>query len=122
MVLFAGYQRRISRFNDKVVPLSAKGITFGEIKGFLKEEYGVDVSKELLFCAKEPIISNTSMLDKPLLFQRLYPSNSSSADVGTKQEPKSKTKAIKRKFTHLEWIQIIEDFNPAFSSSRWAGR
>lgn len=66
------HQRRISGFNDKVVQLYARGMTFGEIKGFLKEEYGVDVSKDLLSRATEHIHEEVSEFQNRQL-DSLYP-------------------------------------------------
>lgn len=66
------HQRRISGFNDKVVNLYARGMTFGEIKGFLKEEYGVDVSKDLLSRATEHILEEVADFQNRQL-DALYP-------------------------------------------------
>ncbi len=66
------HQRRVSGFNEKVVQLYARGMTFGEIKGFLKEEYGVDVSKDLLSRATEHILEDVADFQNREL-DSLYP-------------------------------------------------
>jgi len=46
--LIAKYQRRFPDFDDKIIPMNARGMTVREIRGHLEELYGIDVSPDLI--------------------------------------------------------------------------
>jgi transposase-like protein len=45
-LLVPKHARRFTGFDDKIIALYARGMTLREIQGFLREQYGVDVSAD----------------------------------------------------------------------------
>jgi putative transposase len=44
-LLIPKHERRFTGFDDKIVAMYARGMTVREIRGFLAEQYGTDVSR-----------------------------------------------------------------------------
>ena len=54
-VLVKKGQRRLAGFDDRVLALYARGMTVREIQGFLEEQYGVEVSPDLISSVTEVV-------------------------------------------------------------------
>ena len=55
-VLVKKGQRRLAGFDDRVLALYARGMTVREIQAFLEEQYGVEVSPELISTVTEVVV------------------------------------------------------------------
>jgi putative transposase len=55
-VLIPKHERRFTGFDDKIIALYARGMTMREIQGFLAEQYGVDVSPELISSVTDAVM------------------------------------------------------------------
>jgi transposase-like protein len=59
-LLVPKHERRFTGFDDKIVAMYARGMTVREIQGFLAEQYGTEVSPDLIssvslaLCASPP--------------------------------------------------------------------
>jgi putative transposase len=58
--LIAKYQRRFPDFDDKIVSMYARGMTVREIRGHLKELYGIDVSPELISTVTDAVLEEVA--------------------------------------------------------------
>ena len=47
-ILIPKHERRFTGFDDKIVAMYARGMTMREIRGFLREQYGTEVSAEFI--------------------------------------------------------------------------
>src|SRR4029078_2152338 len=47
-LLIPKHERRFTGFDDKIIAMYARGMTVREVRGFLADQYGVDVSPELI--------------------------------------------------------------------------
>lgn len=66
------HERRFTGFEDKTLPLYARGMTVREIQGFLAEMYSVEVSPDPISTVTDGIVAEvTAWQSRPL--ERLYP-------------------------------------------------
>ena len=56
-VLIPKHERRFTGFDDKVVALYARGMTMREIRGYLAETYGVEVSAEFISSVTDAVMA-----------------------------------------------------------------
>jgi len=71
-LLIAKHERRFSAFDDKIIAMYARGMTMREIRGFLQESYGVDVSPEFISSVTEAVMAEvTAWQTRPL--EPMYP-------------------------------------------------
>ena len=71
-VLVRKRQRRLSGLDEKILGLYARGMTMREIQGFLKEQYGTEVSAELISTVTESVMEEVrEWQSRPL--ERVYP-------------------------------------------------
>jgi len=71
-LLIPKHERRFTGFDDKIVAMYARGMTMREIQGFLREQYGTEVSAEFISTVTEAVMSEvTAWQARPL--ERLYP-------------------------------------------------
>lgn len=54
--LIKRYQRAIPGFDEKILAMYARGMSTRDIRGFLKEEYGVDVSPDLISRVTDSVV------------------------------------------------------------------
>ncbi len=54
--LIAKYQRRFPGFDDKVISMSARGMSTREIVGHLRELYGIEVSPDLISAVTDAVL------------------------------------------------------------------
>ena len=70
--LIKRYQRAIPGFDDKLLGLYARGVSTRDIRGFFQEEYGVNVSPELVSRVTDAVVDELKeWQDRPL--QSVYP-------------------------------------------------
>jgi transposase-like protein len=70
--LIGKHERRFTGFDDKVIALSARGLTVREIQGFLKEAYAVEVSPDLISAVTDAVVAEvTAWQSRPL--EPIYP-------------------------------------------------
>src|SRR6185295_10187910 len=66
-LLIAKHERRFTGFDDKIVAMYARGMTMREIQAFLQEQYGVEVSPELISTVTDAVMSEvTAWQARPL--------------------------------------------------------
>ena len=71
-ILVAKHQRRLPKFDDRVISMYARGMTVREIQGHLLEIYGVDVSPELISTITDEVIEEVGQWQgRPL--EAMYP-------------------------------------------------
>ena len=71
-VLIPKHARRFTGFDDKIVAMYARGMTVREIKGFLLESYGTDVSPEFISSVTDAVMAEvTAWQARPL--EPMYP-------------------------------------------------
>lgn len=71
-LLVPKHQRRFTGFDDKIVALYARGLTQREIQGFLAEQYGVEVSPELISAVTDAVLAEVrDWQSRPL--EPMYP-------------------------------------------------
>jgi transposase-like protein len=71
-LLIPKHERRFTGFDDKIVAMYARGMTMREIQGFLREQYGVDVSAEFISSVTDAVMEEvTAWQSRPL--EPLYP-------------------------------------------------
>ena len=71
-LLIAKHERRFTGFDDKIVAMYARGMTMREIQAFLEEQYGVEVSPELISTVTDAVMSEvTAWQARPL--EPMYP-------------------------------------------------
>ena len=58
--LIAKYQRRFPGFDEKIVSMYARGMTVREIRGHLRDLYGVDVSPELISTVTDAVLEEVA--------------------------------------------------------------
>jgi putative transposase len=56
-VLIPKHERRFTGFDDKVVAMSARGMTVREIQGYLAETYAVEVSPEFISSVTDAVMA-----------------------------------------------------------------
>jgi putative transposase len=70
--LIGKHERRFTGFDDKIIAMYARGMTVGEIQGFLAEMYAVDVSPDLISRVTDAVMSEiTAWQSRPL--ESMYP-------------------------------------------------
>jgi transposase-like protein len=70
--LIGKHERRFTGFDDKVIALSARGLTVRDIQACLKEMYAVDVSPDLISAVTDAVVAEvTAWQSRPL--EPLYP-------------------------------------------------
>ncbi len=66
------YQRAIPGFDEKILAMYARGMSTRDIRGFLEEEYGVDVSPDLISRVTDSVVDELKQWQsRPL--QAMYP-------------------------------------------------
>jgi len=71
-LLIAKHERRFTGFDDKIVAMYARGMTVREIQGFLVEQYGAEVSPELISSVTDAVMAEVSAWQsRPL--EPMYP-------------------------------------------------
>ncbi len=65
-------QRRFGGFDSKIIAMYAQGMTVGEIKAFLEEQYKVEVSADLISTVTDSVMDDVlEWQNRPL--ERMYP-------------------------------------------------
>ena len=71
-LLIPKHERRFTGFDDKIIAMYARGMTMREIKGFLLESYGVDVSAEFISSVTDAVMAEVqTWQSRPL--EQMYP-------------------------------------------------
>jgi putative transposase len=71
-VLIPKHERRFTGFDDKIVAMYARGMTVREIRGFLVEQYGTEVSPEFISSVTDAVMAEvTAWQARPL--ESVYP-------------------------------------------------
>lgn len=71
-ILVAKHQRRLPKFDDRVISMYARGMTVREIQGHLLEIYGLEVSPDLISTITDEVIEEvTRWQARPL--EAMYP-------------------------------------------------
>ena len=71
-LLIPKHERRFTGFDDKIIAMYARGMTMREIQGFLEEQYGVEVSPELISTVTDSVMSEVGAWQaRPL--EPMYP-------------------------------------------------
>jgi transposase-like protein len=71
-LLIPKHERRFTGFDDKIVAMYARGMTVREIQGFLREQYGTEVSPEFISSVTDAVMAEvTAWQARPL--EALYP-------------------------------------------------
>ena len=71
-LLIPKHERRFTGFDDKIIAMYARGMTMREIQSFLEEQYGVDVSPELISTVTDAVMSEVAAWQaRPL--EPMYP-------------------------------------------------
>lgn len=71
-ILVAKHQRRLPKFDDRVISMYARGMTVREIQGHLLEIYGLEVSPDLISTITDEVIEEvTRWQSRPL--EAMYP-------------------------------------------------
>src|SRR5690242_14989904 len=66
------HERRFTGFDDKILAMYARGMTVREIQGFLREQYGTEVSPEFISSVTDEVMSEvTAWQTRPL--EPMYP-------------------------------------------------
>jgi transposase-like protein len=88
------HERRFTGFDDKIIALYARGMTTREIRGFLAEQYGTEVSPEFISSVTDAVMAElTAWRSRPL--ETMYPVVFFDAlRVKTREEGVARNKAI----------------------------
>lgn len=71
-LLIPKHERRFTGFDDKIIAMYARGMTMREIQAFLEEQYGVEVSPELISTVTDSVMSEVGAWQaRPL--EPMYP-------------------------------------------------
>jgi transposase-like protein len=71
-VLIPKHARRFTGFDDKIIAMYARGMTVREIQGFLREQYGTDVSPDFISTVTDAVLAEvTAWQQRPL--EPMYP-------------------------------------------------
>ena len=71
-LLIPKHERRFTGFNDKIVAMYARGMTVREIQGFLAEQYGTEVSPDLISSVTDAVMSEVTAWQARAL-EPMYP-------------------------------------------------
>jgi transposase-like protein len=71
-LLIPKHERRFTGFDDKILAMYARGMTMREIQGFLQDQYGVEVSAELISTVTDAVMTEVkTWQSRPL--EPMYP-------------------------------------------------
>ena len=71
-LLIPKHERRFTGFDDKIIAMYARGMTVREIQAFLQEQYGTEVSPELISSVTDEVMADvTAWQSRPL--EPMYP-------------------------------------------------
>ncbi|MHC8306101.1 IS256 family transposase [Pseudomonas sp. PB3P13] len=71
-ILIPKHERRYTGFDDKIIAMYARGMTVREIRAFLSEQYGTDVSPDFISSVTSEVMDEiTSWQQRPL--EPMYP-------------------------------------------------
>ena len=71
-VVMRKHERRLTGFDDKIVAMYARGMTVREIRAFLAEQYGTEVSPEFISSVTDAVMAEvTAWQSRPL--EPMYP-------------------------------------------------
>ena len=71
-ILIPKHERRFTGFDDKIIAMYARGMTVREIRGFLAEQYGTEVSAEFISSVTDEVMAEVSAWQsRPL--EPMYP-------------------------------------------------
>ncbi len=71
-ILIPKHERRFTGFDDKIIAMYARGMTVREIRAFLAEQYGTDVSPEFISSVTDEVLAEISAWQgRPL--EPMYP-------------------------------------------------
>jgi len=71
-LLIPKHERRFTGFDDKIIAMYARGMTVREIRGFLAEQYGTEVSPEFISSVTDAVMAEvTAWQSRPL--EPMYP-------------------------------------------------
>lgn len=71
-LLIPKHERRFTGFDDKILAMYARGMTVREIQGFLREQYGTEVSADFISSVTDEVMSEiTAWQARPL--EPMYP-------------------------------------------------
>ena len=71
-LLIPKHERRFTGFDDKILAMYARGMTMREIQGFLQDQYGVEVSPELISTVTDAVMTEVKTWQaRPL--EPMYP-------------------------------------------------
>ncbi len=71
-ILIPKHERRFTGFDDKIIAMYARGMTVREIQGFLREQYGTEVSPEFISSVTDEVMEEVSLWQsRPL--ETMYP-------------------------------------------------
>ncbi|RAP63297.1 transposase [Achromobacter sp. HZ01] len=59
-ILIPKHERRFTGFDDKIIAMYARGMTVREIQGFLSEQYGTEVSPELISSVTDAVMDEVT--------------------------------------------------------------
>jgi len=71
-LLIPKHERRFTGFDDKIVAMYARGMTVREIRGFLAEQYGTEVSPEFISSVTDAVMSEVTAWQSRAL-EAMYP-------------------------------------------------
>lgn len=71
-LLIPKHERRFTGFDDKIVAMYARGMTVREIQGFLAEQYGTEVSPDLISSVTDAVMSEVTAWQARAL-EPMYP-------------------------------------------------
>ncbi len=54
------HERRFTGFDDKIVAMYARGMTVREIRGFLLEQYGTEVSPDFISSVTDEVMAEVT--------------------------------------------------------------
>lgn len=71
-ILIPKHERRFTGFDDKIIAMYARGMTVREIRAFLSEQYGTDVSPEFISSVTDEVMEEVALWQsRPL--ETMYP-------------------------------------------------
>jgi transposase-like protein len=71
-LLIGKHERRFTGFDDKIIAMYARGMTVREIQGFLTDQYGTEVSPELISAVTDAVMAEVAAWQaRPL--EPMYP-------------------------------------------------
>jgi len=71
-LLIPKHERRFTGFDDKIIAMYARGMTVREVRGFLADQYGVDVSPEFISSVTDAVMAEVGAWQaRPL--EPMYP-------------------------------------------------